>query len=55
MAMRAKSIEIPLSGKKCRVISIADLIEVKKSMKRPKDIQIAQELKLIQEKLNKLS
>jgi hypothetical protein len=51
--IRSRSVEISLYGHKCKVISIDDLIKVKESMKRPKDLQAAQELKLIQLKLKK--
>ena len=46
--IKRRSSEISLYGYKCRVISIDDLIRVKESMKRPKDIQAVQELRLIQ-------
>lgn len=49
--IKEKSIEIPLYGYKCRVISIDDLILVKESMKRPKDIQAVLELKKVREQL----
>ena len=48
-AIKERSIEIPLYGHKCRVISIDDLILVKESMNRPKDIQAVAELKRIKE------
>lgn len=47
--IKMKSIEIPLYGYKCRVISIDDLIKVKESMNRPKDIQAVLELKKVRE------
>ena len=46
--IKGRSSEISLYGYKCRVISIEDLILVKEAMKRPKDLQMAQELRLIQ-------
>jgi len=46
--IKNRSIEISLYGHKCKVISVDDLIKVKESMKRPKDLQAAQELRLIQ-------
>lgn len=49
--IKSRSIEILLYGKKCRIISIDDLISIKESMKRPKDIQTAHELKIIKQKL----
>lgn len=48
-SIKKNSIEIPLYGHKCRVISIDDLIKVKEKMNRPKDIQAVQELKKIRE------
>ena len=50
MEIKGRSAEISLYGYKCRVISVEDLILVKDAMKRPKDLQMAQELRLIQEK-----
>ena len=46
--IKKRSIEISLYGYKCLVISIDDLIKVKQMMKRPKDIQAVEELRLIQ-------
>jgi len=51
--IKSRSISIDLYGKKCCVISLEDLIAIKEVMKRPKDLQAVQELKLIQEKLKK--
>jgi hypothetical protein len=48
--VKRRSIEVPLYGRRCRVISIDELIRVKESMSRPKDQQTVQELKLIQQK-----
>lgn len=48
--IKSRSIEIPLYGRKCRVISIEDLIRVKKAMNRPKDQQTVLELEIIQKK-----
>lgn len=45
--IKTRSMEISLYGHRCRVISIDDLIRVKEAMKRPKDLQAAQELRLI--------
>lgn len=45
--IKSRSLEISLYGHKCRVIAVEDLIKVKESMKRPKDLQAAQELRLI--------
>lgn len=46
--IKERSVKIPIFGKVCRVISVEDLIAIKESMKRPKDIQSVEELKLIQ-------
>jgi predicted nucleotidyltransferase len=46
-AIKSRSCEISLYGYKCRVISIEDLILVKEAMRRPKDLQAAEELRLI--------
>jgi hypothetical protein len=48
--IKKRSLEISLYGYSCRVISIDDLIQVKEAMKRPKDLQAAQELRIIQMK-----
>ena len=45
--LKKNAIEIPLYGKKCKVISIEDLIKTKESMNRPKDIQAVEELKKV--------
>ena len=49
--IKNRSLEVSLYGYKCRVISIEDLIHIKKSMKRPKDLQAVEELQIIQKKL----
>ena len=49
--IKNRSLEISLYGYKCRVISIEDLIQIKKEMKRPKDLQAVEELQIIQQKL----
>ncbi len=51
--IKKNSIQISLYGHLCRVISIDDLIRVKESMKRPKDVQAAEELKKIRSQINK--
>lgn len=51
--IKGRSIPIDLYGKTCHVIALEDLIAIKEVMKRPKDIQAVQELKLIHEKLRK--
>jgi len=43
------SIEIEIFGRRCRVISIEDLIRAKESLARPKDLLAAQELRAILE------
>ena len=48
--IKDRSSEISLYGHRCRVISVDDLIRVKVAMKRPKDLQMAEELRLIQSK-----
>ncbi len=47
--IKNNSIEISLYGHQCKVISIDDLIKVKESMSRPKDLQAVLELKKIKE------
>ena len=49
-SIKSRAVEVSLYGYLCKVISISDLIEVKKSMNRPKDIQAVGELELIQKK-----
>lgn len=49
--IKEKSIKISLFGHPCRVISIDDLIEVKKSMTRAKDKATLEELLIIKSKL----
>lgn len=45
--IKARSVEIPLYGYRCRVISIDDLIKVKEAMNRPKDQQAVRELQIV--------
>ncbi len=47
--IKKNAIEISLYGFICKVISIDDLIKVKETMKRPKDLQAVIELKKIKE------
>lgn len=47
--VREAAIEIELFGRRCRVISIEDLIRAKESLARPKDLLAAQELRAILE------
>ena len=42
--IKNNSIQVNIYGHKCNVISIVDLIKVKKHMKRPKDLQAVEEL-----------
>ncbi len=48
--IKNRSLAVSLYGYKCRVISIEDLIQIKKEMKRPKDLQAVEELQIIQQK-----
>jgi len=48
--INSRSIQITLYGHPCNVISIDDLITIKEAMKRPKDLQAVEELKLIRDK-----
>jgi hypothetical protein len=47
--VREASIEIEIFGRRCRVISIEDLIRAKESLGRPKDLLAAQELRAMLE------
>jgi hypothetical protein len=47
--VREASVEIELFGKRCRVISIEDLIRAKESLARPKDLLAVEELRAILE------
>lgn len=47
--VRESSVEIELFGRRCRVISIEDLIRAKEALARPKDLLAAQELRGILE------
>lgn len=51
--IKNKSQLIAIYGYKCKVISLDDLIQIKESMKRPKDQQAAIELRAIALKMNK--
>ena len=44
------AIEISIFGNKCKIISLDDLIKCKKTLKRPKDLLVADELEVIREK-----
>lgn len=45
--LKKNALEIELNGKKCRVISVEDLIKAKKFMGRPKDVVTVKELECI--------
>ena len=45
--LRKNAIEIPLFGRRCRVISLEDLISAKEAMGREKDLLTAKELRAI--------
>ncbi len=47
--VRQASVAIELFGRRCRVISIEDLIRAKESLARPKDLLAAEELRAILE------
>ena len=47
--VREASVEIELFGRRCRVISIQDLVSAKEALGRPKDLLAAQELRAILE------
>jgi len=46
-ALRRNAVEIPLFGRRCRVISLEDLIKAKEAMGREKDLLTAKELRAI--------
>jgi predicted nucleotidyltransferase len=48
--IRERAVTVSLFGRPCRVISLDDLIEVKKSMTRPKDKTTLKELELLKRK-----
>lgn len=48
--VRAAAIEIALFGRRCRVISLQDLIQAKEALGRDKDLIAAKELRAIAEK-----
>jgi hypothetical protein len=51
--VRAGSIEIELLGRRCRVISLENLIQAKEALGREKDLLAVKELRAIREKLKK--
>lgn len=46
-ALQRNAVEIPLFGRRCRVISLEDLIKAKETMGREKDLLTAKELRAI--------
>lgn len=46
-ALARNAVEIPLFGRRCRVISLEDLIKTKEAMGREKDLLTAKELRAI--------
>jgi predicted nucleotidyltransferase len=48
--VKERAVTVSLFGRPCRVISLDDLIEVKKSMTRPKDKTTLKELELLKQK-----
>jgi predicted nucleotidyltransferase len=46
-ALARNAVEIPLFGRRCRVISLEDLIQAKEAMGREKDLLTAKELRAI--------
>jgi hypothetical protein len=49
-SVRAASIEVELFGRRCRVISLEDLIRAKEALGREKDLQAVIQLRAIREK-----
>ena len=47
----SNAIEVTLFGRKCRVISLDDLIEAKKFMSRPHDLETVKQLEWIKKRL----
>ncbi len=50
--IKSKALTVTLFGHSCQVISLEDLIEVKKNMTRPKDLTTLRELQILQKKMN---
>jgi hypothetical protein len=48
--VRASSIEIELFGRRCRVMSVEDLIRAKETLGRDKDLLSVRELRALMEK-----
>jgi predicted nucleotidyltransferase len=53
--VRASSIEIELFGRRCRVMSLEDLIQAKEALGREKDLLSARELRALREKKSQQS
>jgi predicted nucleotidyltransferase len=51
--VRANAIEVELFGRRCRVLSLDDLIRAKEAIGREKDLRAVVELRAIREKLKK--
>lgn len=47
------AIEVSIFGNKCKLISLDDLIKCKQTLKRPKDLLVANELEIIRNKADK--
>jgi hypothetical protein len=52
--VRAAAVEIDLFNRRCRVISLEDLIRAKEALGREKDLLAVKELRAIREKLKAL-
>ena len=50
-SVRAHAVEVELFGRRCRVISLDDLIRAKEALGRDKDVQAVLQLRAIREKL----
>lgn len=48
--VKKSAIEISIFGHSCKIISLDDLIKSKQTLKRPKDLSVAQELEVIRAK-----
>jgi predicted nucleotidyltransferase len=51
--VRANAIEVELFGRRCRVMSLDDLIQAKEALAREKDREAVVQLRAIREKLKK--
>ena len=50
LELSKNAIEIKIFGRICKIISLDDLIKTKTTLKRPKDILVAEELEIIRKK-----